>query len=112
MRELLANAGEDDEREAEADGGSEREEDGLAEAGEVRLSRRTLVDELLQLGKLSVVYFRRAKNGAVRRNEGKEDAKRSVERRQKPLHRDIDELDERRDDENERKRVDIAKAVR
>ena len=61
MRELLADAGEDDKRKAEADGGSEREEDGLAEAGEVRLSRRTLVDELLQLGKLSVVYFRRAK---------------------------------------------------
>ena len=95
MRELLANAGEDDEREAEADGGSKREEDGLEESGS-----------------LLAVDFRRAENGAVRRDEGKEDAKRSVKRRQETLHRDVDELDERRDDENERKRVDVAEAVR
>jgi hypothetical protein len=61
---------------------------------------------------LLAVDLRRAQDGAVGRYEREEDSERGVKRRKKPFHRDVDELHERRDHENERESVDVAETVR
>ena len=94
MRQLLADAGEDDEREAEADRRRKRIEDG---AEEVEVALR--------------VHFGDAQDGAVCGDERQEDAERRMQRRHEALHRDVDELHERGDHEDERQRVDVAEAV-
>ena len=58
------------------------------------------------------VQFRDAQHRAVRGDERQEDAECGVERRHEALHRDVDELHERRDHEDERERVDVAEAER
>lgn len=89
--EPLADAGEEDEGEAEAEGGGKGEEDALAEG------RAALV-----------VQLRDAEDGAVRRDERQEDAERGVQGRHEALQREVDELHERGDHEDERERVDVA----
>ena len=58
------------------------------------------------------VQLRHAQHRAVRGDERQEDAERGVERRHESLHRDVDELHERGDHEDERERVDVAEAER
>ena len=90
MRELLADARKDDERKAKANGRGKREEHALKE-------RRPLL----------AVNFRSAQDRAVRRDERQKDAQRRVQGRQKTFHRDVNELHKRRDDKDERERVNL-----
>ena len=94
MLELFAHTGENHKRKAETESRGEGEEHRFAEPGT-----------------LLAVYFGRAENRAVRRDKRKKDSERRMQRRQKALHRDIDELNERGDHENKRERMDIIEAV-
>ena len=90
MRKFLANAGEYDERKTKTYGSREREEDAF--------QKRRIV-----LG----VELGGTQHGAVRGDERQEYAERRMQRRQKALHRNVNELHERGDHENEHKRVDV-----
>ena len=95
MRQPLAYAREYHKREAEAYRRREREQHALEEWRAVLR-----------------VQFRDAEHRAIRGDERQEDAERGVERRQKTLHRNVDELHKRRDHENEHERMDITQTKR